>query len=125
MNVLIVDDSELLQIRLKRELLKDYLSMCIFQAYTVKEALELFHTCSPGIIILDIDLPDGSGIDLLQIFKKEQPNIVVTMLTNFPTSEFKQSCMTFGADFFYEKSNLKGLMKTIQSLILKFSTHAL
>lgn len=114
MNVLIVDDSELVQIRLKRALLKDDLSMCVSQAYSVREALELFRTCSPGIIILDIDLPDGSGIDLLQTFKKEQPSIVVAMLTNYPTSEFKQSCMTFGADHFYEKSNITGLIQKIK-----------
>lgn len=114
MNVLIVDDSELVQIRLKRALLKDDLNMCIYQAYSVKEALELFCTCSPGIIILDIDLPDGSGIDLLQTFKKEQPSIVVWILTNFPTSEFKQSCMIHGADFVYEKSNISGLIQKIK-----------
>jgi DNA-binding NarL/FixJ family response regulator len=114
MNVLIVDDSELVQIRLKRALLKDNLSMCISQAYSVREALELFHTSNPGMIILDIDLPDGSGIDLLQTFKKEQPGIVVAMLTNYPTSEFKQSCITFGADHFYEKSNITGLIQKIK-----------
>lgn len=114
MNVLIVDDSELLQIRLKRALLKDNLSMCISQAYTVREALELFHTVVPGVVILDIDLPDGSGIDLLQTFKKERPGVIVAMLTNFPTSEFKQSCLTFGADHFYEKSNITGLINKIK-----------
>jgi DNA-binding NarL/FixJ family response regulator len=113
MNVLIVDDSELLQIRLKQALLKVDLSMCISQAYCFSEALELFHTCSPGIIILDIDLPDGSGIDLLQTFKREQPSVVVAMLTNFPTSEFKESCLAFGANHFYEKSNITGLIQTI------------
>ena len=114
MNVLIVDDSELVQIRIKRELLKNDLKMCVSQAYNVKEALELFHSFIPSFVILDIDLPDGSGIDLLQTFKKERPSVEVAMLTNFPTSEFKQSCLTFGADHFYEKSNISGLIQKIK-----------
>jgi DNA-binding NarL/FixJ family response regulator len=114
MNVLIVDDSELVQIRLKRALLKNDLSMCVSQAYSVREALELFRSFIPCVVILDIDLPDGSGIDLLQTFKKERPSVVVAMLTNYPTSEFKESCLTFGADHFYEKSNITGLIQKLK-----------
>jgi DNA-binding response OmpR family regulator len=113
MKILIVDDSELLQIRLRRALLKADMSMTISQAYTVREAMDLFHSFGPDGVVLDIDLPDGSGIDLLQTFKKEQREVVVAMFTNFPTSEFKESCLSLGANYFFEKSDISSLIQSI------------
>jgi DNA-binding NarL/FixJ family response regulator len=111
--ILIVDDSELLQIRLRKALIKANESLIITQAYNYHEALEQFHSFHPATVILDIALPDGSGMVLLQIFKKEDPKVVVAMLTNYPNIEFKDSCLTFGADHFYEKSEISELVHKI------------
>jgi len=113
MKLLIVDDSELLQSRLKKSILEMDKSINIEQAYSVKQASEIFFSFIPCKIILDIALPDGSGIDLLKKFKKEKPDTGVIILTNFPTSEFKKKCLELGADHFYDKSNLSGLLKIL------------
>jgi len=113
MKVLIVDDSHLLQTRLKDALRKVDVNMIISQAVNCKEALELFPHFSPDKVVLDISLPDGSGINLLQEFKKYDPSIHVIMFTNYPTDEFKNCCLELGADGFFDKSNILGLMETI------------
>ena len=113
MKLLIVDDSDLLQSRLKKSILELDNSINIRQAYSVKQALDLFLSFIPCKIILDIALPDGSGIDLLKKFKIEKPDTKVIILTNFPTSEFRKRCMDLGADYFFDKSNLSGLLKVI------------
>ena len=113
MKLLIVDDSDLLQSRLKKSILEVDKSIDIQQAYSFKQALDLFAIFLPYKIILDIALPDGSGIDLLKKFKVEKPETKVIILTNFPTSEFKNRCMELGADYFFDKSNLSGLLKVI------------
>jgi DNA-binding NarL/FixJ family response regulator len=113
MKLLIVDDSELLQSRLKKSILEMDKSINIEQAYSVKQASDMFLNFIPCKIILDIALPDGSGIDLLKKFKIEKPNIDVIILTNFPTSEFRKKCIELGADYFFDKSNLRDMLNVL------------
>lgn len=114
MKVLIVEDNDLLQARLRNALIKIDGDMVISQAGSCKEALELFSYHVPDTVILDIALPDGSGIDLLRTFKKDYPPVSVLMFTNYPTDEFKKSCMEMGADQFFDKANMNELIKTIK-----------
>ena len=113
MKLLIVDDSKLLQSRLRDALRKVDVNMFISQAGNCKEAIELFSRFTPDKVILDISLPDGSGISLLQEFKKNDPTISVMMFTNYPTDDFKKRCLELGADYFFEKSNMAGLINSI------------
>lgn len=113
MKLLIVDDSELLQARLKKAIADANDKICICQAFSCMEASESFVSFEPDILILDIALPDGSGIDLLKKFKKENPAAIEIILTNYPTEEFNKRCKQLGADHFFDKSNLSGLLIAI------------
>lgn len=114
MKLLIVDDSELLQARLKKAIVDANDKIRICQAFSCLEAVESFFSFAPDILILDIALPDGSGIDLLKKFKKENPTAIEIILTNYPTAEFNKECKQLGADHFFDKSNLSGLLNTIR-----------
>jgi len=114
MKIMIVDDSKLLQTRLINALRKVDEYMSISQASSCKEATDLFSLNCPDTVILDIALPDGSGINLLQRFKKEAPAVHIIMLTNYPTEEFIKDCMELGADYFFDKSEINGLINTIK-----------
>ena len=111
MKVLIVDDSRFLQNRLMESLLEVDDAMVISQAFNFKEAIELFSSFEPEIVILDLELPDGSGINLLRKFKEDNPGVKVIIFTNHSTSEFKKSCMDLDASDFIDKSNLFRLNK--------------
>jgi len=113
MEILLVDDNELIQLRLSRSIQKLYEDCVIYKATDCKEANRFFAEVNPDLVILDISLPDGSGVDLLRIMKKEKPHLPIFMFTNYGTSEFKKSCIELGADGFFEKSNIHGLMETI------------
>jgi DNA-binding NarL/FixJ family response regulator len=112
--VLIVDDSDLLQIRIKDKILKVYEKMTIRYAGNCKEALELFPSFGPDTVILDISLPDGSGIDLLRKFKEDNPMVKVIIFTNYPSSEFKKRCMDLKADHFIDKSHPLSLVNALR-----------
>ena len=114
MKVLIVEDNQLLQSRLTIALKKIDANMIISHAVNCKEALDLFPTFSPDHVVLDISLPDGSGINLLQEFKKKNPAAKVTMFTNFPSDEFRKRCFELGADDFIDKSNMAGLLNVLK-----------
>jgi DNA-binding NarL/FixJ family response regulator len=116
MKVMIVDDSLLLQNRLMKSLHEADREMMICQAYCCNEAIELFSSFKPETIILDIELPDGSGINLLRRFKEDRPDVKVIIFTNYSTDEFKNSCMNLSAWDFINKSDFLGLINTLISL---------
>jgi DNA-binding response OmpR family regulator len=114
MKVLIVDDNVMLQKRLEKILTAMNANSKIMQAYNCKQAMELFTPGRPDKVILDIALPDGSGINLLKEFKKDQPGVHVIMFTNYPTDEFKNRCLELGADEFIDKKNFNQLIEIIK-----------
>lgn len=74
------------------------------QAGGVAEAISGIRNLQPDVVILDIRLPDGSGIDVLQNIKQDQPAPMVIILTNYPYPGYRQRCLSAGADFFLDKS---------------------
>jgi DNA-binding NarL/FixJ family response regulator len=77
-------------------------------APSVDLALKMIDQSLPDVMIIDISLKDTdgrNGITLLQQVKKENPAIVVIMLTNLSDWLYRTQCATGGADFFFDKSN--------------------
>ncbi len=74
------------------------------QAETVAEAISGILELQPDVVILDIRMPGGSGIDVLQTIKQDRPAPVVIILTNYPYPAYRQKCLQAGADFFLDKS---------------------
>jgi len=74
------------------------------QAETVAEAIGAIQKLRPDVVILDIRMPGGSGIDVLQRVKQDEVTPIVIILTNYPYPGYRQKCMQAGADFFLDKS---------------------
>jgi DNA-binding NarL/FixJ family response regulator len=74
------------------------------QAGSVAETIKAIGLLQPEVVILDIRLPDGSGIDVLQNIKRGEPAPIVIILTNYPFPGYRQKCLQAGADFFLDKS---------------------
>jgi YesN/AraC family two-component response regulator len=74
------------------------------QAETGAEAISSIKNLQPDVVILDIRMPDGNGIDVLQNIKQGEPAPIVIILTNYPFPGYRQKCMQAGADFFLDKS---------------------
>jgi len=105
MKVLIVDDSAIVRERLKNMLSEIVELQNISQARDSLEAISSFHKLNPEVVILDIRMPGGSGIDVLQEIKKETTPPLVIVLTNYPYPQYRKKCMDAGADFFFDKSS--------------------
>lgn len=81
--VLIIDDEENLRKLLSRVVeLEGY---TVIQAATVKDGLKVLAKESIQVVISDVKLPDGNGVDLTARIKKEFPEIEVIVLTAFGT----------------------------------------
>jgi CheY-like chemotaxis protein len=102
--ILLVDDSILIIERIT-EILKDLETLAsISRVQRYSEALAFLQQQRPDIVLLDINLPDISGIELLRYLKKTDPGIVVIMFSNQANEYYKDLCKKVGADFFIDKS---------------------
>ncbi len=104
MKVLIVDDSRLLRERLV-SMISDLPDIdVIAQAQDAAGAKESIQELHPDVVILDIRLSKGNGIDVLRETKKGRSAPVVIMFTNYPYLQYRKKCQEVGADFFFDKS---------------------
>ena len=102
--VFIADDSRIVQEHLVTILDELAEVEIVGQAKTVAEAISAIVKLQPDVVILDIRMPDGSGIDVLQTIKQGEPAPAVIVLTNYPYPAYRQKCLQAGADFFLDKS---------------------
>ena len=104
MKVFIVDDSAIVRERLISMLSELTNVEIIGQAGDAHEAVEAISRLKPDAVILDIRMPGGDGIKILENIKKGKPSPLVIMLTNYPYPQYRKKCMDAGADFFFDKS---------------------
>lgn len=117
--ILLVDDSPEIVTSLIRwiNLLKNFQIIGI--AETGATAVQLFNTNLPDIVILDINLKKGTGLDVLSEIKRIRPATKVIILTNYSIDVFRKASIDFGADFFYDKTNdIEQLIKTLSKMNL-------
>jgi DNA-binding NarL/FixJ family response regulator len=104
MNVFLVDDSVIMRQRLKRLLFDVEGVQVTGEAGEVQEATDAILKQKPDVVLLDIHLFNGSGIEVLQTLKKTNPAPAVIILTGYPYPQYRQKCLDAGADFFFVKS---------------------
>ncbi len=105
MRVFIADDSDLLRERLIGLITEIPGVMISGQADNVGDAISAIQIEKPEVIILDIRMPGGSGIDVLKTVKSDLPASVVIVLTNYSYSQYRKICLDAGADYFFEKTS--------------------
>lgn len=99
--LLIVDDEKGLC-----DYLKDFFSpkgYKVFTATTAKTALSLIEKESPELVLLDVNMPDMNGLEILRLIKKTSPQIKVIMITISDDSDTREKAKTLGADEFIRK----------------------
>jgi DNA-binding NarL/FixJ family response regulator len=104
MKVFIADDSSEIRKRIIA-MLSDLENIeMIGEAENVQDAINSIHEFNPDVVILDIRMPGGSGIDVLKKIEKRNESPVVIILTNYPHAQYRKKCIDAGADFFFDKS---------------------
>lgn len=101
---MIVDDSALIVKRLLAALEENLSNTEIISAATGADALTALHRNKPEIVLLDIQLPDINGIEILKTIKSTYPETSVIMLSNQSANHTRTTCMNAGAEAFYDKS---------------------
>jgi DNA-binding NtrC family response regulator len=114
--VLIVDDEQMIQFTLA-EALRGWGYQSV-EVGSVASALAAFDNEKPAAVLLDVNLPDGSGLDALREIKRRQMEAVVIMMTSNVMVEDTISALRGGAyDFIGKPINLEELQVTIRNAI--------
>lgn len=104
LKVLIADDSELLRERLTRLLSAIEGVEVAGEAPDGATALQMVQVVKPDVLILDLRMPRGSGVEVLQQIRQAGGQMKVIILTSFPYPQYRERCLAAGADYFFDKS---------------------
>lgn len=95
--IMIVDDHEVVRFGLKNLLDRQSDWEVVAEASTVAEAITNASNYQPDVVVMDIRLSDGSGIDACRGIVSNHPQIKVIMLTSFAEDELLFNAISAGA----------------------------
>jgi two-component system response regulator DevR len=97
LRVLVVDDHEVVRQGLVALLDRRPGFEVVAQAGSVAESIDQARLHQPDIVVMDVRLPDGSGVEACRAIRDELPGTRVIMLTSFPDDEAVLSAIVAGA----------------------------
>jgi DNA-binding NarL/FixJ family response regulator len=105
MKVFLVEDSQLLLERLETMLAGVPGLEVVGHAGHARAAIAEILEQRPDLVVLDIQLAEGSGFDVLRELHAKVPELDVVMLSNYSSDPYRQIAERFGAKAFFDKSN--------------------
>jgi len=102
-SVLLVDDHELIRHGLAGAFTRDESFTVAGQAGTIADGLALATATQPDVLVVDLQLPDGSGLDLVRALRKERKDVGLVVLTMYAGDEQIFAAMDAGASAFVGK----------------------
>jgi two-component system, NarL family, response regulator DevR len=104
-HVYIVEDSPAIRANLREMLERTRQVDVVGEADNPKSAIAGILASRPQIVILDIHLIGGTGVEVLRSVHPQAPEIVFIVLTNYPNDQYHRVCMELGASHFLDKNN--------------------
>ena len=113
MNIFVVEDAP--------EIRKRFIAMVrrvaginvVGEADSVNEAIDGVLGSAADTMLLDLQLKDGIGLEVLARVKQARPQLRVIVLTNLATPQYRQASLSAGAEFCLDKSQEFGLVPGI------------
>lgn len=117
---LLIDDHDLYRRSLKTTLASRFPGLRIFEAENFTEGARKTRSLRPALVLLDIELPDGNGLNLARIARESNPGTKIVFVTNHDLPEYRQAANQVGCDYFIPKSSSK--MEQVADLIRALQT---
>ncbi|SRR5258706_9866934 len=106
LRILLVEDSARLRVRLNEMLTTPGLTRVTAMASTEAEAIGQIGSMDFDVLIVDVELRQGSGINVIRSARLRWPTPLqplIIVLTNYALPTVKQRCLAAGADYFLDK----------------------
>jgi two-component system, NarL family, response regulator DevR len=121
--ILIVDDSELVRTGLQSVLQNIEGLEIVGMAVDVHGAIDACARCKPDVVLLDIRLPDGSGIDACRTLLKNHESLRVLFLTSSAANDIVDDAIRSGAHgYLLKEINTPALVQAIRDVASGKST---
>ena len=104
MQVFLVEDSSMVRQRLEALIAGVPGAEIAGRAAGASEAIREILASRPDLVVLDIQLAEGTGFDVLRQLHAQAPELDVVMLSNYSAEPYRQIAERFGARAFYDKS---------------------
>ncbi|MET9326204.1 response regulator transcription factor [Tsukamurella sp. NPDC003166] len=118
-SVFLVDDHEIVRRGLADLLATDGTHTVVGEASTVREALARIPAVRPDVAVVDVRLPDGSGIDLIRTVRDHLPGLPCLVLTSYSDDDALLDAITAGAQGYVLKqirgTELVSAIRTVAS----------
>lgn len=112
--VLIADDAPLIRARLAKMLQRLPAIGSVLQSHDVAETLATIRDRKPDVVLLDLFMPGGSGLDVLREIAGDPVRPRVIVLTTSEDEALRERCLADGAEFFFEKGS--GFIDAVDTL---------
>lgn len=117
LRLLVVDDHEVVRQGLVSLLARRDGFQVVAEAGTVAEAIEAARRFQPDIVVMDVRLPDGSGVEACREIRSELPETRVVMLTSYPDEEAVLSAIVAGASgYLLKQIRARDLMSALETV---------
>ncbi|HJY07900.1 MAG TPA: response regulator [Bryobacteraceae bacterium] len=117
--VCIIEDSQPFALRMKAALEEIPRLEVVGVAETPSEAIKMIGAQQPHLVLLDISLSGGNGIDVLRAIKNDGFPGVVLMMTSQPSEQVRAACLKLEAAELFDKVEVDQLLTTVADLASK------
>jgi DNA-binding NarL/FixJ family response regulator len=115
--LLVVDDHEVVRQGLVSMLDRREGFQVVAEAGTAADAIEMAQRFQPDLVIMDVRLPDGSGIEACREIRAQRPQTRVVILTSYPDEEAVFSAIVAGASgYLLKQIRARDLVSAIESV---------
>lgn len=116
MKVLIVDDDKLVSSSLKTIIESDSEIQVIAVGNNGKEAVVLYESLKPDILLMDIRMSILSGLEAAEILLKQHTSAKILFLTTFADDEYIVKALKIGAKGYILKQNFESIVPSIKAV---------
>jgi len=101
--LILIDDAADLRGILRRLMERSGLIRVVGEANGAEEASQLINAHEPDVILLDLAMPGGGALELIERLRIERQGMTIIVLSGYPTSTTAHECIERGADRYLEK----------------------
>jgi two-component system response regulator DevR len=98
LRILLVDDHEVVRVGVRALIDRQPDMEVVGEAGTVRKAVSQAEQLAPDVVVLDVRLPGGSGLEACREIKEQRPETRVIILTSFPDDHVLFDAIAAGAD---------------------------
>jgi DNA-binding NarL/FixJ family response regulator len=121
--ILLIDDHELFNDGLKSLLSSEPEIDIVGQVFEAKSILYEIQKLSPQLLFLDINLPDGNGLELSKTIVKDYPNLKIILLTMYDDQTLLKEAKKIGVQgYILKNASKKKLLQAVQ-LVMDGNTY--